>query len=64
MATFVAQIFSCLDREHCFIRERAQWQLLLLKYLVAWIENTALYESARTGNCSVAATAKLQLFAA
>jgi hypothetical protein len=47
LATFVAQLFSCLDGEHCFIRARAHWQLLLLNYLVAWMENTALYEGAR-----------------
>jgi hypothetical protein len=38
------------------IRPRAHWQLLLLNYLVAWMENIALHESARTGNFSVAAT--------
>jgi hypothetical protein len=37
----------------------AHWQLLLLNYLVARMENTAFYESARTGNFSVAATKKL-----
>jgi len=37
----------------------AHWQLLLLSYLVARIENTALYESARTGKSSVEATEKL-----
>ena len=37
----------------------AHWQLQLLNYLVARTENTALYESARTGNFSVAATEKL-----
>jgi len=31
---------------------------MLLNYLVAWMENTTLYESARTGNFSVAATEK------
>jgi hypothetical protein len=34
----------------------AHWQLLLLNYLVAWMENTVLYRSARNGNFSVAAT--------
>jgi hypothetical protein len=38
------------------VRPRAHWQLLLLNYLVAWMEKIALYESARTGNFSVAAT--------
>jgi hypothetical protein len=27
LATLVAQLFSCWDGEHCFIRERAHWQL-------------------------------------
>jgi hypothetical protein len=27
LATLVAQLFSCPDGEHCFIRERAHWQL-------------------------------------
>jgi hypothetical protein len=31
-------------------------QLSLFNYLVAWMENIALYESARTGNFSVEAT--------
>jgi hypothetical protein len=37
----------------------AHQQLLLLNYLVARMENTALYDSARTRNFSVAATEKL-----
>jgi hypothetical protein len=32
------------------LRLGEHWQLLLLNYLVARIDNTALYESARTGN--------------
>jgi hypothetical protein len=36
----------------------------LLKYLVARMEKIALYESARTGNDSVAAAEKLQPVAA
>jgi hypothetical protein len=43
-----------------FFRLGAHWQLYLLNYLVARVENTALYESARTGNFSVVATGKLQ----
>ena len=27
LATLVAQLFSCSDGEHCFIQERAHWQL-------------------------------------
>jgi len=42
----------------------AHWQLQLLNYLVARMENAPLYESARTGNFSVAETKKLQLVAA
>jgi hypothetical protein len=38
----------------------AHWQLQLLNYLVARMENTALYVSARTGIFSVAATEKLR----
>jgi hypothetical protein len=41
------------------LRLGAHRQLLLLNYLVARIENTVLYDSARTGNFSVAATEKL-----
>ena len=37
----------------------AHWQLYLLNFLVARMENTALYDSAHTGNFSVAATRKL-----
>jgi hypothetical protein len=41
------------------VRLGANWQILLLNYFVVRMENTALYESARTGNFSVAATEKL-----
>jgi len=41
------------------LRLGAHWQLWLLSYLVARMENTALYESARTGNFYVAATENL-----
>jgi len=42
------------------LRLGAQWQLKLLNYLVARMENTAVYKSARTGNFSAAETEKLQ----
>jgi hypothetical protein len=42
----------------------AHWQLYLLSYLVARVENTALYEIALNSNFSVAATKKLQPVAA
>jgi hypothetical protein len=35
------------------------WQLYLLNYLVAQMENNALYERTHTGKFSVAATEKL-----
>jgi hypothetical protein len=41
------------------VRLGAHWQRLLLNYFVARMENTALYDSARTGNFSVSATEKL-----
>jgi len=43
---------------------RALATLVLLNYLDTRMENTALHESARTGNFSVAATEKLQRVAA
>ena len=42
----------------------AHWQLKLLNYLVARVENTAFYESARTGKFFVVVTQKLQPVAA
>jgi hypothetical protein len=39
-----------------FVRPCAHWELYLRNYLVAWMEHTALYDSARTGDIFVVAT--------
>jgi hypothetical protein len=58
-SSFVDILVEEKQEKRSSVRLGAHWQLLLLNYLVARIENTVLYESARTGNYSVAATQKL-----